>query len=83
MGYPPPEVATTPQPPQPSEAAQEPGELPEASAPAGGASLEAEVKGASTRDMDSTTRGLGGSTCTSCGEENLLAIEHDPHYREE
>ena len=33
--------------------------------------------------MDSATRGLGGSVCTSCGEENLLSIENDPHFREE
>ena len=33
--------------------------------------------------MDSTTRGLGGSVCTSCGEENLLSIENDPRYKEE
>ncbi|KAL1504148.1 hypothetical protein AB1Y20_010557 [Prymnesium parvum] len=40
--------------------------------------------GASTsRSLDSTTRGVGGSYCTSCGEENLLDIDHDPYYREE
>ncbi|KAL3910340.1 MAG: hypothetical protein SGPRY_009093 [Prymnesium sp.] len=35
------------------------------------------------RELDSSTRGVGGSFCTSCGEENLVEIERDPHYPEE
>ena len=37
-----------------------------------------------SRDMDSTTRGLGGARCTSVGEENLASdIASDPFYRDE
>ena len=50
---------------------------PDAAAPDGPSDNDA------PRDMDSATRGLGGSVCTSCGEENLLSIENDPHFREE
>ena len=46
-----------------------------------------EVAPESTRrelsEIDRTTRGVGGGRVTSCGEENLLDIESDPHYREE
>ena len=36
--------------------------------------------------MNLHTRGLGGTLAvpvTSCGEENLMAIDADPHYRDE
>ena len=41
---------------------------------------------AQPRSVDESTRGLGGTAaipCTSVGEENLVALEDAPHYRDE
>ena len=34
-------------------------------------------------EIDATTRGVGGGAVTSVGEENLLDIASDPHFRDE
>ena len=54
------------------------------------AKLEAEAEQPTTAtkkralsEIDATTRGVGGGKVTSVGEENLLDIAKDPHFRHE